>query len=420
MSNAMNRLLEQHQRLNPTANTATASIKPTVSASGIAGKRVGLSVALAGIAPSVPSKKSVATAEDEGFGATGIPSRYKYPFKMPEGTWHIIVDFMRKGTNSLANRWSFSSPSNKVLPKPTILVNGIVKAMKANHSYHLFDVEQYDVYIRCMVTSKDPALRNSLHNDDTYSFGPLCIGYEGAQVTHALTDVKPAKVQILSTEHEPRIKYASGSNTVFGTKVQAASETMSDMELRIVTAAVNEVTTPAKYQTALRKLHVLCEGDTPEVIVDSRDKDGNAIEAYNRDYTVHFRIHAKRFEIFARTDKQKPWKLRETYMCPEGYRAGIVYVTNLFQKTFLARSKKQASASTETIVTAADKVSDRVASIVYGDIKRIKSTIAAWKGKMPEDQYKEFEKYQNFVAKAILKQYLPLVSDEYAKKIRAI
>ena len=72
------------------------------------------------------------------------------------------------------------------------------------------------------------------------------------------------------------------------------------------------------------------------------------------------------------------------------------------------------------VVTAADTLSDRVASIIYGDVKRIKSTIAAWKGKMKPEEYKEFVKYEESLVKFIAKTYLSQMSEAYQKKVKAI
>lgn len=76
--------------------------------------------------------------------------------------------------------------------------------------------------------------------------------------------------------------------------------------------------------------------------------------------------------------------------------------------------------ASSAVVTAADTISDRVASIIYGDVKRIKSTIAAWKGKMKPEEYKEFVKYEESLVKFIAKTYLPQMSEAYQKKVRAI
>lgn len=78
------------------------------------------------------------------------------------------------------------------------------------------------------------------------------------------------------------------------------------------------------------------------------------------------------------------------------------------------------AASTRTVVTAADTIPDRVASIIYGDVKRIKSTIAAWKGKMKPEEYKEFVKYEESLVKFIAKTYLSQMSEAYQKKVKAI
>jgi hypothetical protein len=79
-----------------------------------------------------------------------------------------------------------------------------------------------------------------------------------------------------------------------------------------------------------------------------------------------------------------------------------------------------ASSVTQHVAVAGDTLSDRVASIVYGDLKRIKSTIAAWKGKMPEADYKEFVEYQKGVAKFIAQTFVPKLSEAYKAKVKSV
>jgi hypothetical protein len=85
-------------------------------------------------------------------------------------------------------------------------------------------------------------------------------------------------------------------------------------------------------------------------------------------------------------------------------------------------SVTRAGSATASYVAVAesDELSDRVASIVYGDLKRIKSTIAAWKGKMTPEQYEEFEAYQNSVAKFIATTYVKRMSKAYQAKTNSI
>ena len=96
-------------------------------------------------------------------------------------------------------------------------------------------------------------------------------------------------------------------------------------------------------------------------------------------------------------------------------------------KAFTAKLKLALIRNTNAVATASyvavaesDELSDRVASIVYGDLKRIKSTIAAWKGKMTPEQYEEFEAYQNSVAKFIATTYVKRMSKVYQAKTNSI
>ena len=103
--NAMDKILASHTRnTKHSGNTATASTE-TVAVGNVGSvnertgahsiQRVGLLSALAGVDTlkplAKPAKQNFLVLADTQV----VPSRYKYPFVMPEGTWHIIVDFMR-------------------------------------------------------------------------------------------------------------------------------------------------------------------------------------------------------------------------------------------------------------------------------------------------------------------------------------
>ncbi len=74
-------------------------------------------------------------------------------------------------------------------------------------------------------------------------------------------------------------------------------------------------------------------------------------------------------------------------------------------------------ASKKSVVVADEVISDRVASIIFGDVKRIRSTIASWKGKMKDNEYKEFVEYQKSLAKFIRDNYLGKLPQQYKDKI---
>lgn len=110
-------------------------------------------------------------------------------------------------------------------------------------------------------------------------------------------------------------------------------------------------------------------------------------------------------------------------LASEGYKKSSTLNTEVGGIVKAALAKRDPLFTSNMLVTAADTddtISDRVASIIYGDIKRIKSTIAAWKGKMKPEEYKEFVKYEESLVKFIAKTYLPKVSETYQKKIKAI
>lgn len=76
--------------------------------------------------------------------------------------------------------------------------------------------------------------------------------------------------------------------------------------------------------------------------------------------------------------------------------------------------------TTAGVVTAADELPARVAGQIIGDLKRIRSTVAAWRGKMPADEYKLFVTYESDVGDYIAKKYIPKMSKEYQEKAKGL
>jgi len=96
-----------------------------------------------------------------------------------------------------------------------------------------------------------------------------------------------------------------------------------------------------------------------------------------------------------------------------------------FFDKFIAENKKRIALMTGNArklvaskeVTADGELSDRASSIIFGDLKRIRSTIASWQGKMKPEEYKEFVAYQKAIAKFIKDHYVPKLSATYKDKV---
>ena len=118
-------------------------------------------------------------------------------------------------------------------------------------------------------------------------------------------------------------------------------------------------------------------------------------------------------------DSRDEWEFRSEII--KGYRNGVhkLKASDLGRlvstlESYFGTRGNVVHAST---VTAADVLSDRVASIVFGDIKRIRSTIASWQGKMKPNEYKEFVDYEKSVAKFIKDKFVQRLPQTYKDKL---
>lgn len=79
------------------------------------------------------------------------------------------------------------------------------------------------------------------------------------------------------------------------------------------------------------------------------------------------------------------------------------------------------ASTTASAVTAADApISDRVAGQIIGDLKRIRSTVRSWKGKMDESDYRVFVEYETAVGNFIAKNFKPRMSKASQAKLKGM
>ncbi len=95
----------------------------------------------------------------------------------------------------------------------------------------------------------------------------------------------------------------------------------------------------------------------------------------------------------------------------------MAFVEKNVKRLHKLTGKKYSAAASTKVTADSAPLSDRVSSIVFGDVKRIRSTIASWKGKMPKEQYDEFVTYQKDIARFIKEKYVPRLSETYRKKL---
>lgn len=77
-------------------------------------------------------------------------------------------------------------------------------------------------------------------------------------------------------------------------------------------------------------------------------------------------------------------------------------------------------ATTDDVVIAAEPLSDRVSGQIIGDLKRIRSTVRSWKGKMDPAEYRDFVDYETQVGNFIAKTFAPRMSKASKAKLKGM
>jgi len=184
------------------------------------------------------------------------------------------------------------------------------------------------------------------------------------------------------------------------------------------TAAVDKAPKPEAYIKALSYLDYVA--GSKDIVIDIRDDNENPIMGHTRGFLLKWVTKARQHSIYVRKSKEEPWKKLDVYEQGRQTRQFFVMLSKLLPKYIRAEitsSTQFMLSDSRTVVRAADTMTDRAASIVFGDLKRIRSTIASWQGKMKPEEYKEFVEYEKSVAKFIKDKFVPKLPQTYKDKL---
>ena len=176
---------------------------------------------------------------------------------------------------------------------------------------------------------------------------------------------------------------------------------------------------PEAYRKALSYLSNAVA--SKDAVVEIEDDNGNTSMGHTQGWLLKWETRARQHQVFVRKSKDLPWKKIEEFQQGPQTRQFIVYLAKILPKYIRAEVTSSQDIldmePTRLKVTAAGELPDRVASIIFGDLKRIRSTIASWQGKMKPEEYKLFVEYEKSIAKHVRDKFVPKMSKEYREKI---